>query len=245
MKKKIINLVLAILFLLCIFPCFTSVGIGIGSIVPSLWVILIFILINFRTKIKAFSNKLLVLLLIIVNFGVTVFTVMSIIMLTGTFSNAPVNGRTTVIVLGCQVNGSEPSLMLSNRLEAAEEYLKENTDAVCIVTGGRGNNEEMAESAVMKKWLVSHNIDSERIYEENLSESTNENIAFSCKIIDRENLPETAIIVTDEFHQYRARFLAERNGLDAYGKSSSTPWYLFINYWVREMFAIIKDAIFI
>ena len=43
-----------------------------------------------------------------------------------------------VVVLGCKVNGTTPSLMLTKRLETAKRYLDEHPDKVCIVSGGRG-----------------------------------------------------------------------------------------------------------
>ena len=49
--------------------------------------------------------------------------------------------QSTVVVLGCKVNGKNPSLMLRKRLEAAYRYLEEHPDVPCIVSGGQGPNE--------------------------------------------------------------------------------------------------------
>lgn len=48
---------------------------------------------------------------------------------------APKQGAATVVVLGCKVNGDQPSLMLRRRLECALEYLRTNEQAVCVVSG--------------------------------------------------------------------------------------------------------------
>ncbi len=50
--------------------------------------------------------------------------------------------------------GKNPSLMLSKRLEAAYEYLNENKNAVCIVSGGKGSNEEISEAQCMYNYLT-------------------------------------------------------------------------------------------
>ena len=51
-----------------------------------------------------------------------------------------------MVVLGCKVNGEEPSLMLRRRLECAMEYLAENPQADCVVSGGMGDNESYTEA---------------------------------------------------------------------------------------------------
>ena len=45
-------------------------------------------------------------------------------------------GGEVLIVLGTTVNGTEPSPMLKQRLDAAVQYLTTYPDAICIVTGG-------------------------------------------------------------------------------------------------------------
>lgn len=96
----------------------------------------------------------------------------------------------TVVILGCQVKGTQPSLMLTKRLEAAKEYLDRNPEAVCIPSGGKGNGELVSEAQAMKAWLVEHGIDENRIYPEAQSRDTVENIRNSKEIMDSEGLPK-------------------------------------------------------
>ena len=85
-----------------------------------------------------------------------------------------------LIVLGAQVkivsqdetgsgSGAEgiagPSTVLRYRLEAAADYLKENPDTVCVVSGGKSPSEPEAEGDVMAEWLAAHGIDAGRIEE--------------------------------------------------------------------------------
>ena len=64
----------------------------------------------------------------------------------------PARPPKTVLVLGCQVRGTEPSLMLTRRLEAAYQYLTQYPDAVCVVSGGQGDDEDIPEGEAMEQY---------------------------------------------------------------------------------------------
>ena len=147
----------------------------------------------------------------------------------------------TVVVLGCQVRGTNPSLMLRRRLDAACEYMEENPEVMCIVSGGQGKGEDISEAEAMKIYLTDKGISEERILMEDKSGNTAENIAFSGEIIEQEGLSDEIVIVTDAFHQYRAEILAEKNGLTSYSRSCKTRTELIPTYWVREWFALVKE----
>ena len=128
----------------------------------------------------------------------------------------------TVVVLGCAVRGGGPSLMLRERLIAAQDYLDENPEAVCVVSGGQGADESMSEAQCMYEYLTEHGISPERIYMEDKSTSTRENIKFSAQIIEQNDLPDGMNIVTNEFHEYRAKRIAEKQGIDTGSIAGST-----------------------
>ena len=151
-----------------------------------------------------------------------------------------------VIVLGCKVQKSgNPSLMLSKRIDAAYEYLAENPDMICIVSGGQGSDEPRSEAEVMKACLVEKGIDEKRIFEENRSESTRQNIEFSLALLKEKNIEVgEAAIVTDGFHQYRASLIAGEFGLEPTAVNAETPLWLVAVYWVREWFALSHRFVF-
>lgn len=152
--------------------------------------------------------------------------------------------QSTVVLLGCKVNGKSPSLMLRKRLEAAYRYLEEHPDVPCIVSGGQGPNEGISEAQCMYDYLTEHGIDSSRIYMEDKSTNTDENIRFSQKIIEKNDLNETLAIATDGFHELRASIIAQKNGVETVGAiPADTPFYLLPTYWVREWFAIPVEII--
>ncbi len=167
----------------------------------------------------------------------------SVLMLSAAFQ--PIGQETrTVIVLGCQIIGDQPSRMLSYRLDAAERYLKEYPDASAVVSGGRSPSETYSEAEVMKNELVKRGIDAARIYTEDRSANTEENIRFSEQVISENNLSGQAAIATDSFHQLRAAVYARRAGLSPAPLDARTLWGLLPSYWVREFFALAKAILF-
>lgn len=149
----------------------------------------------------------------------------------------------TVIVLGCQVQGSTPSLMLTNRLDAAYDYLTQHPNAKCIVTGGKGDGENLSEGQCMFNYLTNKGIPAERIYIEDKAVNTKENIKFSKAIIEEKGLSTNTAIVTDIFHQYRASKIVKNNGLDYGSVPAECVWFLIPTYYVRELIAITASFI--
>lgn len=152
----------------------------------------------------------------------------------------------TVIVLGCKTLNGMPSLMLQNRLDAAFEYLAENPTAVCVVTGGQGNDEIEPEAVTMRRYLITKGISEERIYTEENSRNTEQNILYAKEIIDEHNLPENVVVVSEPYHVYRGMRNAEKLGLKASSISAdvSNTFWAMPSYWLREIFAISRDYVF-
>ncbi|MBQ5316595.1 MAG: YdcF family protein [Oscillospiraceae bacterium] len=156
----------------------------------------------------------------------------------------PAPRNTPVIVLGCQVRKNGPSPMLADRTDTAYEYLCENPEAVCIASGGKGDDEPCSEASVIKERLVEKGIDENRIIIEDQSVSTYTNMKNSLEMIDRLGLPHEAVIVTSEFHQFRSHIIAGRAGIKCYARSSHTQAAFLPTYWLREFFGVVYTLIF-
>ncbi len=168
--------------------------------------------------------------------------IISLFMIKYAFFNEPpenTGDKGTVVILGCKINGENPSRTLQGRLETGYEYLLENESAVVIVSGGQGWDEPVSEAYVMKKYLVQKGISEDRIYMEDNSINTDENIKFSGRIIKENNLPEKMYIITDTFHSCRAYMFAKQNGYEANNISADIYLPLFAEYWVRDILGII------
>ncbi|MCR5791988.1 MAG: YdcF family protein [Lachnospiraceae bacterium] len=152
-------------------------------------------------------------------------------------------GDVMLLVLGCQVKGTNPSLMLTERLETAKKYLDEHENAVCILSGGQGEDEGISEAECMYRYLTEHGISKERLIKEARSTSTRENIQYSKDIMQKQKLGNKVAIVTNEFHEYRAFQIAKKQGIEPYAEPARTHWWLFPTYLVREWYGVIYEKL--
>ena len=150
----------------------------------------------------------------------------------------------TVIVLGCKVDRNGPSRMLRERLDAAYDYLQENTNAIVIVTGGQGSDEPEPEGTAMQKYLVNKGIDAGRIYVEDRSESTRENLINAESIMQENRLSAPVLIVTNEFHVLRARMIANSLSIEASTLPAPTDLFFFGAYYIRELYGVLYQIVF-
>jgi uncharacterized SAM-binding protein YcdF (DUF218 family) len=150
-----------------------------------------------------------------------------------------------LMILGAGIRGKEVSLTLQKRMDKGIEYLISNPEAFVIVSGGQGLGEEITEAEAMKNYLVNHGIKDARIIKEEKSTSTMENFKYTKEIIQKDhNEKIKLLIVTNDFHMYRSKFLAKRNGFIAFGLPSKTPWSVLPNCYIREYFAVLKSLVF-
>lgn len=152
----------------------------------------------------------------------------------------------SVIVLGAGLKGGVPTLALQTRLDSAIDYMNRNPETKAIVSGGQGFSETITEAEGMKRYLVSHGIPEDRILKEEQSTSTYENMLFSKKLYENSigKKLNKVMIITNNFHMMRSKMLARRAGLQPYGISSGTPWYIYPNVLLREYLAVFKSLIF-
>lgn len=147
-------------------------------------------------------------------------------------------GDETLIVLGCGVYGTKPSLALIERMNKAIKFLKQN-DVKCIVSGGQGRLEDISEAKAMFTYMTQQGIDSNRIYQEDKSKNTDENIRFSKKIIEEKKLNQSIALVTQNYHMYRSMRIAKKYGFNCSGIVAKSRWYATPCYWLREVLAIL------
>jgi len=152
------------------------------------------------------------------------------------------SGMDYLIVLGAQVRGTRITKTLKKRLDTAVTYLQDNPETVAIVSGGQGTGEDISEAEAMKQYLLAQGIGEDKIKKEDKSTNTNENIRFSKDIINDENAQ--VAIVTNGFHVFRAVGIARKQGIsEVQSLSAPSDSRLLINYYVREVFGVIKDKL--
>lgn len=149
----------------------------------------------------------------------------------------------TLIVLGCQVRGNVPSLMLRTRIDAAFDYLQKNPDAKAILSGSKGNDELISEAECMYENLVEMGIDKDRLFIEDKSVNTDENIKNSLEIIKENNLSDDVAVATSDYHQKRAAMICARYSLSAHAVNAKTPAYLTPVFYTREVGGVIVESL--
>jgi len=150
-----------------------------------------------------------------------------------------------VIVLGAGLHQGEPGVHLTARLDTAIAYLNQNTDAIVIVCGGLGARQSITEAESMKLYLTARNVPPERVIMEKRSTSTYENLVFAREILDR-RFPNgfRAVLVTNDFHVYRAASIAKRAGINVTPLGAPTPWFTLAANYLRETAAVTRMWIF-
>lgn len=150
----------------------------------------------------------------------------------------------TVVVLGCRVYGERASLSMVERLDAAYEYLTEHPESKCVLSGGKGDGENITEAECMYRYLVSKGIDGSRLYKEEASTTTRENLLFSKQLIEEHGLHPVIAIATSEYHEYRAGMIANALEIDWAAVPGKTAIWLFPTYYVRELYGILYEWVF-
>ena len=175
------------------------------------------------------------------------FLACAVLMYGFTLANAlPADSAPCVIVVpGAQVNGDKPSLMLQNRLDRGLEVWQEHPESIFVVSGGKAEGAPYSEAEVMALYLTQNGVAPDDIYLEAEATNTEENFAFSAKIIKDEGLVYPVVIATDAFHQTRCRLWADHYGLPDTHAAVCTPcWGIAPVFWLREVCGVAHYFVF-
>jgi len=93
---------------------------------------------------------------------------------------------TYMIVLGTKVEGTEPSPMLSDRINAAAKYMEENPHVIAIATGYQGEGAEISEAQCIYNGLTERGISPDRIRMDDRATSTRENFQYAIELMEQE-----------------------------------------------------------
>ncbi len=240
-----------LMFLWGLIPFVTHRVLNIGNLTVMIGCGLLFLVVVFRIKIveglhflwsKKPGKGILVIFFSVI-LAIFVLAVTATIQMVRGSSSQSLSGA-TVLVLGCKVNGDKPSMMLEERLVAARDYLQDHPECPCIVSGGQGTDESISEAECMSRYLVQSGIDPDRIILEDRSTSTRENLSYSLEIIREKGFSEEIMIVTNEFHQYRAGKVADALQIRHGSVPARTTWWLLPTYYVRELYGIVFEWVF-
>ena len=144
-----------------------------------------------------------------------------------------------IIVLGTGIWGDKPSPMLEDRLLEGINLYNNNVSNKIIMSGDHGR-EEYDEVNIMKNYAIEKGVPSENIFMDHAGFSTYESIYRAKEIFKAKKV----VIVTQKYHLYRALYIANQLGLEAYGVGSDPRKYVGATYReLREILARDKDFI--
>lgn len=253
--KKISRITLGIIAVVCfiwfIIPLSLSTSLNIGNatgLTISVLLLLVAIFLPVIQEIikrwKSHPVKKWFYRTIVMGIGVIVTLVIvesSLMMIAA--SKSPTE-NVTVVILGCRVYGENPSLSMVERLDAAYEFLEAHEDVQCVLAGGKGDGENITEAECMYRYLIAKGIDEKRLYKEEHSTTTRENLLYAKQIIEENHLAQTIAIATSEYHVYRAGEIAKALGMEYRAIPGKTAIWLFPTYYVRELYGILYEWVF-
>ena len=144
-----------------------------------------------------------------------------------------------IIILGAGIWGDKPSPMLEDRLLEGIKLYQNNVSNKIIMSGDHGRK-EYNEVKIMKEYAIEKGIPSENIFMDHAGFSTYDSIYRAKDIFQAKKV----IIVTQKYHLYRALYIANKLGLEAYGVGADPRKYVGATYReTREILARDKDFV--
>ncbi|WP_190132774.1 YdcF family protein [Streptomyces mashuensis] len=148
-----------------------------------------------------------------------------------------------VVVLGCGlVGGSRVPPLLAGRLERARRLYAAQAargrPPVLVVSGGQGPDEKVPEAHAMAVWLVEHGVPAEHVLREARSRTTTENLLFSRAVMEAARPGYRCLVVTSNYHAFRAALTARRTGVNGQVVGARTAAYFWPSATIREFVAV-------
>ena len=143
-----------------------------------------------------------------------------------------------IIVLGCKVrDDGSLSHMLRDRLIRSIEVYETGVTPKLLMSGDHGQ-EDYDEVGTMKSYAVENGVPPQNVFMDHAGFSTYETVYRAKEIFQADKV----IIVTQEYHLYRALYIAEQLGIEAYGVSADLNTYAGqYKRDLREVLARCKD----
>lgn len=144
-KKSVAFWIFFILAVICIIYAVIVRSTGSGTSFFLMWagigIVLLLLGISFQMEFwKNVPHVVKVIGMVVVCIGIVSFVFVEGCVISQMHAKGKA-GLDYIIVLGAQVRENGPSPVLKYRLDKAVEYLEENPDTICIVSGGQGKNE--------------------------------------------------------------------------------------------------------
>lgn len=135
-----------------------------------------------------------------------------------------------IIVLGAGLRpDGKPTWMLEDRVKVGDELYKKGASHKIIMSGDHGK-QSYDEVNAMKKYAKNEGVPSKDIFMDHAGFETYDTMYRARDVFGAKKV----IIVTQQYHLYRAMYAAKKLGLDAYGVSATKRKY-DNKQWIRDM----------
>lgn len=147
-----------------------------------------------------------------------------------------------ILVLGAGVWGDgRPSRILMDRLDTGIDLYRSGVSGRLLMSGDHGRV-EYDEVNTMKGYAVEAGAPASHVFMDHAGFSTYESMVRAQEVF----AVQSAVIVTQEYHLYRAVYIARRLGIDAHGVVAGDESYPGLPYYKRrEFLARVKDYFYV
>lgn len=150
-----------------------------------------------------------------------------------------------LVVLGSRVFGDKVPPLLASRLDRALQlyraYAATGPAPLLVPSGGKGDDENVAEGATMAAYLVEHGADPADVRPEVNARNTRENLVLAAEVQRAAGRPGPVLAVTSSYHVLRAAVLAREVGSDTQVVGAPTARYYVPSAFLREFVAVVVE----
>lgn len=152
-----------------------------------------------------------------------------------------------IVVMGAAQFNGRPSAVLQARLDTTLRVWQDGMAPLVIVTGGKMPGDAFTESEASRDYLVDQGVPESAIILENEGRSSEDSLTGVARIA-RERGISDVLIVSDGFHLFRSKLIADDLGLNPVGvpvdDSPIEPWSSTeMDYILRETAAVIAYVV--
>jgi uncharacterized SAM-binding protein YcdF (DUF218 family) len=119
-----------------------------------------------------------------------------------------------IVVLGAAQYNGRPSPVLEARLRKARELWREDVAPVIVTVGGGAQGDVTTEAAAGRSWLTANGVPTEAVVAVAAGGNTQTSLDAVGELFDERGW-ESAVLVTDPWHTFRAKAMARSAGIDA------------------------------
>ncbi|MCX4780688.1 YdcF family protein [Streptomyces sp. NBC_01264] len=149
-----------------------------------------------------------------------------------------------VVMLGSGlIGGDRVPPLLASRLRKGREIhdaqiARGGRVPLLLTSGGKGGDEKLAEARAMADWLIAEGVPEEHVRLEDRSRTTEENLLFSRTVMESADPGYRCVVVTNNFHAFRAAMMARKAGVNGQVLGSPTAKYFWPSATIREFVAV-------